>query len=213
MRICVVALPRSGSSTLCKHLARKYGLHNQGEIFRGAWSKNGLEIIERDNIVVKLVPQLAVRPALAKYVESHYPKYAQGVMKHNLMHDEDMFSTFYKRHKDYLFNETIAACDQVLKAADEIYFIERKDTKKQILSLAALMQTAAGGRNRTTEVKITDQKLRAATETYNMTGYDYFKYLIATYPGKLIYTEDLHKITKIPKYPEQKYDYNTDILN
>jgi LPS sulfotransferase NodH len=209
MRICVVALPRSGSSTLCKHLSRVHNLRNTGEIFR---RKNGFEVLQRDNIVIKLVPQLATRPAVAKYVQNHYPKYAQAVMTYNLMSDE-MFPKFYKRHQEYLFNETISICDQILNSVDEIYFIERKDTKKQILSLAALRQTSAGGRNRSSEVKITDQQLKAATDSYQLTGYTYFKHLLSAYSGKLVYTEDLDKITKIPKYPDQTYEYNSDFLS
>jgi len=215
MRICVVALPRSGSSTLCKHLSELHSLRNIGEVVRNSkWSKyNQISSLKQDNIVYKLVPQNVAGFIIDEFVEQTYTtKYGQKIQMLKLQ-DNSYKAAFYARHKETLHHRINSMCAEIASYADTHFFIERRDLKKQILSFAALLQTSHGGKNRLDEVYIQDKNIITAKEfAFGMIGIPFYKNLKNQISGEIVFTEDLKFITNFTSYPEQRLFYNTELL-
>lgn len=216
MRICVIALPRSGSSVFCKHLADKHSLKNLGEVFRVAgWCTNtNSQVLNltQDNIIYKLVPQNIAGFAISEFVKTNYKSYSQKIQMARLQ-DNVCRAEFYNIHKETLIPIINSMCLEIANYADTHFFIERKDVRKQILSFAAFLETSQGGKNRESQVHITDQNIITAKEfAFGTIGIPFYKNLKNAVNGDTIYTEDLKSLSNAPSYPHQELFYNTELL-
>jgi hypothetical protein len=219
MRICVIALPRSGSSTLCRHLAQVNNLKNVGEVFRTA-TKNGLDVLKKDNIVYKVVPHNMCSPILRDMVSqetAHLPHYMRKIKEKELLGSDDNRGAMFKKYNDVMQDQALLLCEQAIALADKCYFLCRKDMKNQVLSFAALLQTGKGGKQRSKQVIIDDYNLRLAVDFfYNPTETPFipvYNKLYSNFGGELIYTEDLPGLTNTAPYKPIEYVYNETIIS
>jgi hypothetical protein len=216
MRICVIALPRSGSSIFCKHLAEKYSLKNLGEVFRTAeWctTKSSQVLnLSQNNIIYKLVPQNIAGFVIGNFVKNNYKSYSQKIQMAKLQ-DNLFRAEFYSTHKEKLIPMIDSMCIEIASHADTHFFIERRDLKNQILSFAALLQTNQGGKNRLEKVYIEDRNIITAKDfAFGMIGIPFYKNLKNVVYGDTVFTEDLTELSDAPRYPSQELLYNTELL-
>jgi len=217
MRICVIALPRSGSSAFCKHLAEKHSLKNLGEVFRTSeWCTNKSSQVlnlSQDNIIYKLVPQNIAGYVISDFVKTNYKNIYSQKIQMGKLHDDSYRAEFYSTHKEKLIPMIDSMCVEIASYADTHFFIERKDLKNQILSFAALLQTNQGGKNRLEKVYIEDQNIITAKDfAFGMIGIPFYKNLKRTISGELVFTENLDLITNMHSYSPQKLIYNIELL-
>lgn len=214
MKVCVISLPRAGSSTLCKYLATKHNLKNVGEIYRD--EKVGLGIIQPNDIIFKLVPQNVRSVVIDNLVSKVYTlPYVQKIKKSQITSNNEYRHDFAQKHHEQIFTESLNICREIIKASDKHYFLQRIDLKSQILSFAAFVQTLEGGRSRDSgEIIIRDDVLTMVKNyVFLLSGIPLYNALHKEFGGEVIYTESLPELTGYAAYSKYTYIYNADILS
>ena len=215
MKICVVALPRSGSSVFCRYLAETHKLKNSGEILRN--EDAGLDIVKRDNSVFKLVPQNIRSTLLDQILTEKFknlPKYIAEMKKATIVNNTSKKFLLAQEYDQEISSLAFSVSEQIIKEAGKVYFICRRDLRNQILSFAALLQTGKAGKNREKHVYINNTSLKLSIDyTFKISGFPLYKKLYQSFGGEIVYTEDLCDIVGAPPYPKVIYDYDETLLS
>ena len=127
MKICVIALPRSGSSTLCRHLADEHALKNIGEVHKT--SSGSVPNLDRDNIVFKLIPQHIRAMVLKEFIDSelsNQPKYLSTLKKQRYASNEAMYDLTVKNNH-ILFPRAVDLAKDIISKSDTRIFLCRRD--------------------------------------------------------------------------------------